>query len=434
VTYLSAAPGELRRSERRRAWGSSLPSLPMLVLLGSVCFNAVLAVANGHVKALPPALVIAAEATFVAAALSVALSKWRAEMAPVAALIGILILFALIRSAATGSIEPKYLRDTLLIPTFLLLGMAAGARDLARTVLIVHGVVFAVFLLEALAPGVYAELFRIQDYYINTRGNSADEFYNSNSDLFISATRPNARFLPFIDEARLSSIFLEPVSLGNYCAIIVAYLTASFRRYSKLAIGFFALSTILMLMGCDGRFALVCSLLIGLVALLSPRLPPHSAIVYLPGVTILVFLIIGRAAIQDGGDDFLGRIAHTKDLLLQYGTLEYLGISNKFMDEAVDSGVAYLILTQSLAGLAVLWTFIAWAPQERTREQVRYTHSICLYLALSMLVSYSFLTIKTGALLWYIQGALQIGNRQSSTLARRALDRSGSSLQKRERP
>jgi putative polymerase len=84
--------------------------------------------------------------------------------------------------------------------------------------------------------------------------------------------------------------------------------------------------------------------------------------------------------------------------------------------------------------LAVLWTFIAWAPQERTREQVRYTHSICLYLALSMLVSYSFLTIKTGALLWYIQGALQIGNRQSSAQARHVLDRSGSSLQKRERP
>jgi hypothetical protein len=50
-----------------------------------------------------------------------------------------------------------------------------------------------------------------------------------------------------------------------------------------------------------------------------------------------------------------------------------------------------------------------------------------------MLVSYSFLTIKTGALLWYIQGALQMGNRQSSAQARRALDHSSSSLPEKER-
>jgi len=270
--------------------------------------------------------------------------------------------------------------------------------------------VFVVFLLEALAPSIYSELFRIQDYYINTRGNSADEFYNTNSELFISATRPNERFISFIDAPRLSSIFLEPVSLGNYCTIIVALISSSFHRFSKGTLAFIAISTIAMLIGCDGRLAIVCSVLIVIMSWISPRLPPHSAIVYLPAAVLIMLAIVDSAAMQAGGDDFIGRVAHTKDLLLHFDAQEFLGLSDKYIAQAMDSGVAYLIITQSLLGLILLWTFVAWGPVEHTTEQVRYTHALCLYLALSMLVSYSFLTIKTGALLWFIQGALQGGS------------------------
>lgn len=399
-----------RRAEIWHGRRAMLPALASLVLLGSVCFNALLAIVNGHVMALTPALVIAAEAAFVSAALCLAFMGWRTEMAPVLALIIMLVLFAIIRAVATGVVEPKYLRDTLIIPTFLLLGMASGTNNLARTVLILHAIVFAVFLLEALAPSIYSELFRIQDYYINTRGNSVDEFYNANSELFISATRPNERFLPFIDAARLSSIFLEPVSLGNYCTIIVACITSSYRRYSGRALAFLAISTTAMLFGCDGRFAVVCSVLIIVMSFISPRLPPYSAIIYLPAAVLIMFAIVSSAAMQTGGDDFIGRIAHTKDLLLRFDAQEFLGMSDRYIDEAMDSGVAYLIVTQSLPGLILLWLFIAWGPVEHTTEQVRYTHAVCLYLALSMLVSYSFLTIKTGALLWFVQGALQTGS------------------------
>jgi putative polymerase len=73
----------------------------------------------------------------------------------------------------------------------------------------------------------------------------------------------------------------------------------------------------------------------------------------------------------------------------------------------MDAGVAYLITTQSLPGLLLIWAYIGWGGREDTPEQVRFTHGLSLYLALSMMVSYSFLSIKTGALLWFIQGALQ---------------------------
>jgi putative polymerase len=190
----------------------------------------------------------------------------------------------------------------------------------------------------------------------------------------------------------------------------VAFAAASFRRLSGGALAFLAISTIAMLFGCDGRFAVVCSVLIIFVSFVASRLPPHSAIVYLPAIVLVMFVIVSSAAIQTGGDDFIGRIAHTKDLLMRFDVQEFFGISGRYIDEAMDSGLAYLIVTQSLPGLILLWMFIAWGPVEHTTEQIRHTHALCLYLALSMLVSYSFLTIKTGALLWFIQGALQSGD------------------------
>jgi putative polymerase len=84
-----------------------------------------------------------------------------------------------------------------------------------------------------------------------------------------------------------------------------------------------------------------------------------------------------------------------------------LGLSNEYLMKSMDSGVAYLIMTQSVLGLLLLWAYVAWGAREDTAEQVRFTHTLSLYLALSMMVSYSFLTIKTGAVLWFIQGALQ---------------------------
>jgi putative polymerase len=81
----------------------------------------------------------------------------------------------------------------------------------------------------------------------------------------------------------------------------------------------------------------------------------------------------------------------------------------------MDAGVAYLITTQSLPGLLLLWAYIGWGTREDTPEQVRFTHALSLYLALSMMVSYSFLSIKTAALLWFIQGTLQSASAREET-------------------
>ncbi len=387
--------------------GAGFSLMPALVLIGCVGFNAGLAVVNGHIMALPPALVIAAEGMLVSAALGLAMLGWKPQMAPSLALIALLVLFATFRGLLMAQPEPKFLRDVLLIPTFLMLGMSFDERGLARTILVLHTIVFMVFLLEAIAPRAYSDLLHIQDYYVNTRGNKLDEFYNTNSELFISATRPDERFFSFVDAPRLSSIFLEPVSLGNYCSIVTAFVCACFKRLGWPAVAYLALTTLAMLVGCDGRLATATCVLIVMVAVVAPWLPPRSHVLYLPLALAFVFAVVIGANLKPGTDDFAGRLAHTVELLRNYDVAEMLGLSNEYLTKSMDSGVAYLIMTQSVLGLLLLWAYVAWGAREDTAEQVRFTHTLSLYLALSMMVSYSFLTIKTGAVLWFIQGALQ---------------------------
>jgi putative polymerase len=322
------------------------------ILLGAMSFNALLAIVNAHVMPLTSAHVMLAEGLLVMAAAAIVLGAWRENMIPAVALIAGLFLFALLRGVVTGEMEPKFFRDVLIMPLFMMLGLAFAGGSLTRLVLTAHVAVFAVFVLEMAAPDLYSEIFRIQDYYIGTRGLNLEEFYDTSSELFVSATRPDERFIPFIDAPRASSLFLEPVSLGNYCSIVTAFTVACWHRLGSAARLLLPISTVLMIVGCDGRLALVT---------------------------------------------FLARL-DAPDLL---------GLTNTLIDPAVDSGITYLILTQSLPGVILLWLFITCSGSDTTPEQVRYTHALCLYLSLSMLVSYAFLTIKTASLAWFIQGALQ---------------------------
>jgi putative polymerase len=377
------------------------------VLAAAMVFNAVLAFLNGHVTPISQSAVIGSEMLLVAVAWLLALLYWSPGMAPWVLLAGFFVQLAILRTLLTGTIELKYARDIMLIPTFAVLGIAAGRTSLLRIVLALHVVVFAVFLFEAIAPGAYADLFRIEDYYIATRGNRLDDFYNPESTLFISATRPDERFLSFIDAPRLSSVFLEPVSLGNYCSIVIAFACAFARRLGLIATILLLCSAVIMLVGCDGRLAIVSSALIVVVIALAPRLPRKSAAIYLPGGAVAAFALVLVLGWKSGTDDFSGRLAHTVELISGFNASDWLGISNTYVGPAMDSGLAYLIVTQSIIGLVVTWAWISAGAREDTAAQVRFTHALCLYIALTMLVSYSFVTIKTAALLWVIQGALQ---------------------------
>jgi putative polymerase len=378
------------------------------LLIAAMAFNPLLAIINAQITPLGPSPVIACEVLIVACAHLVALLHFRSRMAPWYVLLALLAVFALFRSAAVGILDPKYFRDVLLIPTFIILGMTFRRECLPGLVVAIHLLVVAVLVLEAVSPDAYAELFNIKSYYIQTRGYTEEGFWNADSNLYVSAARPDERFFAFVNFHRMSSIFLEPVSLGNYCIIVVAYVLASWRDLSPAQRVFLLGGTAALLVGCDGRLAAIACLVIAAASLIAPRLPPKISVLLAPFVLVAAIAAVSFLGLKGGADNFSGRLAHTVDLLRQYGPAEFLGISNAFLDRAVDSGLAYLITTQSVFGTALLWLFIMLFTREHSREAIVFKMAAALYLSLSMLVSFSFLSIKTAALLWFILGAMQL--------------------------
>lgn len=391
--------------------------LPSILVVWATVFNCVLAIVNAHVFALSPATVIAAEVGTVGLAHFLALRQFREEMRIWYVLLAIILILYLGRSLLTDDPQVRYVRDVLIIPTFIVLGMTSLRENLTKVVCIIHLIVLAVMFYEAINTDGYSRLFEIQRYYINTRGYDTDNFWNGDSDLFVSAVRPQDRiFLPFLNLHRLSSIFLEPVSLGNYCVIITAYMCSRFPSLSVKERWFLGLGNVAILVGCDGRLAGLSSLVIILVSLAAARLPRGSAVLYLPVATLSAIIATNLAGFRDGPDDLPGRIAHTVALLSRCDIGEFLGLSDRFLWLAVDSGVVYLILTQSLIGLSLIWIIIVFGAREDNLEQIRYTHAICIYLSLALMVSFSVFTIKTAGLLWFVQGALQRRESRHSTI------------------
>ena len=415
------APAEFRASiyrsadapaPRAAAWPVTFATfrgqwVPALIVIGAVIFNAVLAVVNGHLVPLTQSMVIATEMMFVLAAHAIALQNYQPQMKRWYVLIGILFVIALVRGLLTQGFDPKLLRDALLIPTFILLGITFKPRGLPTLIVTVVAIYAAFMLLEAISTASYAWVFKIQDYYINTRGFTESDFWNKDSPLFASATRPEGRFFNIVELHRMSSIFLEPVASETFCIIVWTFICACYDRLSRAVLIGLVVATALMIVGTDGRLALIMSGIILALCTVAPKLPRALPLFYLPVITLAVALLVYCAGLQYDADNFGGRLALSTHLLARFDVSELLGASNGLLGPAADAGLAYLILSQSLLGVIILWSYISLGSRADTPAQIRYYHSTSLWLSLFMMVGAAFLTIKTAGLLWFIYGSLQ---------------------------
>jgi putative polymerase len=378
--------------------------LPVAVVVAAVSFNAVLAVINGHVSELTPAAVISAEILIVAAVNAWAILHYRPIMNVWYALLAFACIFAALRMLALG-FNPKYLRDMALVPSFALLGLCSTRKGVIQAVLALQGLVVAGIALESILPDFYAELFRIKSYYINTRGIDGFEFTNVTSDLYISATRPEARYLPFFGLHRLSSVFLEPVSLGNFAALSMVFATAFWRHLRWPAKACLGVSIPLALFACDGRLAMTVALVIFCLVLVARFLTPFAPAAFLPVAVVAAFVAVDLGQLHTGEDTLSGRVAHTVFLLRDLHVEDYFGLSDRLLEVAVDSGLVYIIITQSIFGLLALWLVAAFAVPCSDETRQRHTIGICFLIASTMMVSYSLVSIKTAAPLWFVFGS-----------------------------
>jgi putative polymerase len=394
------------------AAGPEVPRLrraALATLWLALLFNIALSWVNANVVAINGGVVTGVQGLVMALALAVGMVARRGGWRRWTVLLGGVVVLWLLLSALRQSIELKFLGDAVLIPAFALLGTCLGRRDLIRWLVTAQLVISGIAIWELAQPASYAGAFNVTAYYVNTRGIEAETFWSGEDEgLFLNVERPNGRnLLANSGLNRATSVFLEPVSLGNWTIVVLIVLVALWGQMGWGTRATLVLSDLLLVVACDGRFALVCAvgILLGVpFGRWAPRLWP---LVYLPVLVATLFALKGAELLPRGGDTFAGRLRKGVDYL---GRLEvadlFGGQSSAGIYANADAGWAYLIQSQSLFGFLGFWLLIVLMARERTPDLRGFVNATAIYVALCMPISYSFLSIKTVAPIFALYGCL----------------------------
>lgn len=387
-------------SERRAGISSSMPEN---LLWASALFNLILCFVDTNITALSSLSVIATEAAILAAALLVPFTGKSRMPGRMDFLLILLLVSWLLLSIVRQSLELKLFRDVAIVPIFVLLGMASRGTTLHRHFFWLHMVVLGVALWEAISVESFVSIFSIADYFAHTRGSFNEDWW-VDSGLYLSAVRPETRFLfPDLPIHRLSSVFLEPVSLGNYVIIATIWLAGFWRQIPRRMRIMAALATLLLLVGSDSRMASITCLAIVLIAPARRHIPSFAAILTAPIVIATMFFAVPILGLETGRDDFGGRIAHSVQVFRSFDLDHYAGLSLDQMAAVQDAGFAYIIMSQSLLVALIIWGCLFL--RRLVTPDSQYLHlAVALYLALNLTVSWSIFSIKTAALLWFLLG------------------------------
>ena len=387
----------------------------------AVTFNFLLAAFNINVMYLTRGDVILAEVLIVALSLGVCIRSGHRLLIQWTIVAWLLAIIFITLSIFRGAIEAKYFRDILTVPLFIALGITYARGNIIKLFAVLQTVILTVMVFEGAFPVLFGEVVNPLSYYINTRDFKVEDFWNTESTLFVSATRPQDRFFDLIDIHRLSSVFLEPVSLGNWCIVVTVFCIVMWWDLSRKMKYFFILTNIVILVGCDGRLATVTSGIIVAISLIAKKLPRHSHFFYLPGAIFVAFLVVVLLN-PPPGDTFLGRLEFSIRYLSGIDLDGLFGLSADLIRRSADSGISYIILTQSILGLAIFWCAICFLQATGNRRAVLLVHGVAAYVALSLLISYSMFSIKTAAALWFLFGYVRVmstvESRQPKVLSR----------------
>jgi len=307
----------------------------------------------------------------------------------------------------------KIIHDIGISYIFYQLGRMSGFRNAHSAAWITMWVVLAVGMFELLATNAFGEMFNIWQYYVQKGVISTSTINYGNSTFFRSGDRAGSAsrtFFPgLLGPHRVSSVFLEPVSLGDYAAVVFAYCVSIFKnRPGQRHIWLCAFALFCVVLG-DSRFASGCCVLMLLVRFMPFRRSAWFAFLMPIGIAT-VLLIIGSLNERPGiapaivTDDLKGRLLFSARLLDYWNVSQWFAFAPSQVYTA-DTGYAYIVNALGLPIAAFLLAVFAFH-RCRTQEASLMKNMIAVYFGASLCIGAAAFTIKTAALLWLVYGAL----------------------------
>lgn len=345
------------------------------------------------------------------------------QFRPGMALLGILVAASQISLwLLRGEVDPKALRDIFIPLGFLWMGLNLADPPAADRVLRwVALITLALGLVEWLFLDAYTQAFNILGYYVNQQnGVSAANSPIAGQVLSLNGFRPEGigrTLLPgLLGNHRISSVFIEPVALGNFATLLAAWGLAKGPDQRGPALGFLGLALACMVLA-DSRFAMLS---IGLLACLRLCLPAawSKVVLVCPFLAVLAMLslnlVLADAVPGRYGDSFLGRLLYSGALLAHAELPVLFGLDGWSLRYG-DAGYSYVFTRLGLPVVVLLW-FGLWNLAMRDAVAERFRAYVGVYITLILTVSGSSLfAMKTSALLWFLVGICAAQNADKNT-------------------
>lgn len=405
MTAIAASAGR-RVSARQAFW--TCP--PVVAVLGAMLFNFALCFVNTMVGGAGNSAVIGCEVVIILAVLFYTFpSITYSRLLVIGSAVMFIVALAVVRTVLGGALDIKPARDFLIPVAFFLLGAFAGdLRTADRIVRVIVTIVIVVGAFEYFFPDVFTKFFNVAGFYME-RGVMGAKDVAQSSNLFVSGMRPEGAsggrgLFPILGNHRVSSIFLEPVSAGNFGIVVFVWALVRTLMERRMFWGLFISAATVIIMS-DSRFgANFCAICVGLALL--PSAIRTVTVAVLPIMALLVLLILpGPLSAHYGVDNgFIGRIILSGGILERFDALTWLGLKTpEFVTS--DSGYAYTLGGFGIGGIVFFWAILMLVKGANTRFYL-IRDLAGAYFAVLLCISNSPYTIKTGALLWFLVGVL----------------------------
>lgn len=396
-------PMPLAKATESRFWVA-------VILLLAVCNLPLLAFLNARGIAASSALVGLTEALVFALCLAVQMRRlppWTLALG--LGVISWIVLTWLIRQRP----DVKSVRDLLIPILFISLGRHVADSVFAeRCLRWITALVLAVALLEALFTDAYGTLLNTFSFYAELGSIRESAAMFGGQTLTLNGFRPEGigrTLLPALLGAhRTSSLFLEPVSLGNFAVIVLAWnLSRDWQDRARPTLLLYLAAVVLIVLS-DSRFGMLMAVL-----LLGYRLLPMPAFRWVaPAYPFAMFgAIVGVAwFMPQFSDTLLGRIANSGNSLLAFDAARLMGFDSPLPGYG-DMGYAYVLSRFGVLQVIGLLLVLFLMPCTSERAQ-RFRAMLVLYFFSSLAISgTSVFALKTAGLMWFLLGALAADSR-----------------------
>ncbi len=278
--------------------------------------------------------------------------------------------------------------------------------------------VVAIGLFEFAFPSEFTKVFDIAKFYIE-RGSMEAAPAQQSSNLLISGMRPaglggGRNLLPFLSDHCVSSIFLEPVSAGNFGTIVFLWALVRSRQTRRFYWGLFAAAATMIILS-DSRFGAFFCIICTVLTLLPVAIGSLVAAL-LPAVGLVILIVLPGALGEGVSNGFVGRVVLSGQLLARMTFENWLGIKSPDFF-AFDSGYTYMRGGIGILG-AVDFCLMLWSVPAPSWQFKVFRNLAGAYYAVLLCISNSPFTIKTASLLWFLVGVL---SRDRAQLTERAL-------------